>query len=278
MTRRTGSGAVIAAAALVFTSTTLAHAQETTTSVPSPPPLATGVSLVSQDTWVGLGKTFTMKLHLDNPTLAASPGAAIAVTVYQSTASRSGFDDVIANGALGGTLYVPNKIFVSSLLPDAKNNVSITFGLDGSDWRPRIGINRPGVYPVKVELVNTGAASGSFVTWLVAVDTSAPKAIDKKLSVAFVLASIADPMRLPDGSDDPKVVAQLKPGGRLDKIANLLSRTEGFRFSLAVGPGDRGILEAARTTRSQDVELVHGSPSCRQPFDDRGPSVDIRAD
>ncbi len=177
-----------------------------------------------------------MKLHLENPALAAQPGAAIAITVYQSASSRSGFDNVIANQDLGGTLYVPNKIAVSSLAPDAKNNVSITFGLSGSEWRPTIGINRPGVYPVKVELVNTGAASGSFVTWLVVVDTRSPEAIDQRLSVGFVLPAVADPMKLPDGSDDPRVVAQLKPGGRLDKIANLLSRTEGLRFSLAVGP------------------------------------------
>jgi hypothetical protein len=227
-------GAVLAATALVFTTASAAHAQETTTTTTAPKPLPTGVSLVSQDPWVALRQTFTMKLHLDNLTLAARPGAAIAITVYQSMTSRSGFDDVIKNGDLGGTFYVPNKIAVSSLLPDAKNNVSIQFGLSGSDTRPTIGISRPGVYPVKVELVNTGIALGSFVTWLVAVDTRST--FDKKLSVAFVLAAIADPMKLPDGSDDPRVVAQLKPGGRLDKVANLLSRTEGFRFSLAVGP------------------------------------------
>ena len=188
------AGAVVAATALVLTSAVPAHAQETTTTL-APKPLPSGVSLVSQDPWVGLRQTFTMKLHLDSPTLAARPGAAIAITIYQSMTSRSSFDDVIANGDLGGTFWVPNKIAVSSLLPDAKNNVSIAFGLSGSDTRPTIGITRPGVYPVKVELVNTGIASGSFVTWLVAVDTRSP--FDKKLSVAFVLSAVADPMKLP---------------------------------------------------------------------------------
>jgi hypothetical protein len=227
-------GAVAAAAALVITSATAAPAQETTTTTSAPKPLAAGVSLVRQDPWVALRQTFTMTLHLDNLTLASRPGAAIAISVYQSMTSRSGFDDVIANGNLGGTFYVPNKIAVSSLLPDAKNNVSIAFGLSGSDTRPTIGITRPGVYPVKVELVNTGIASGSFVTWLVAVDTRT--SFEKKLSVALVLSAVADPIRLPDGSDDPRVVAQLKPGGRLDKIATVLSRTGGLRFSLAAGP------------------------------------------
>jgi hypothetical protein len=230
------AAAVLAATVLVFTNASAVSAQETTTTVAGPEPLATGVSLVSQSTWVGLRETFTMKLHLDNRTLAAKPGAAIAITVYQSTTSRSGFDNVIQNSDLGGTFYVPNKIPVSSLSPDANDNVTIVFGLAGSDARQTIGITRPGVYPVKVELVNTGAASGSFVTWLVAVDTRSEKPIDKPLGVAFVFQAIADPMTLPDGSDDPKVVAQLKPGGRLDKIANLLAQTKGLRFSLAMGP------------------------------------------
>ena len=124
---------------------------------------------------------------------------------------------------------------MSSLAPDANHNVSVTFGLPGSDVQPTIRITRPGVYPVEVQLVNTGVASGSFVTWLVTVDTRS-NPIDKKLSVAFVWQPVADPITLPDGSDDPKVVAQLKPGGRLDKIANLLAHTEGFRFSLGIGP------------------------------------------
>ena len=76
-----------------------------------------------------------MKLHIDNPTLAAQPGAAIAIRIYQSTTSRSGFDDVIANGDLGDTLYVPNRSASRRSQPDANGNVTITFGLSGSDVR-----------------------------------------------------------------------------------------------------------------------------------------------
>ncbi len=233
------AGAVLAATALVATVLTGtgapgAGAQETTTSV-APPPLPVGVSLVSQSTWVALRQTFTMKLHLDNPTLAAKPDAAIAVTVYQSTTSRTGFDDVVQGRNLGGTFYV-HTTAVASLQPDARRDVTLAFGLAGSDTRPTIGITRPGVYPVKVELVNTGVASGSFVTWLVAVDTGSTKPIEKKLSVAFVWQVAADPIELPDGTDDPKVVAQLEPGGRLDKIAGVLGAASGFRYSVALSP------------------------------------------
>jgi hypothetical protein len=223
-------------ATLVFTHPSSARAQTTPTSAASPPPLPVGISLVSQNTWVPLGQTFTMKLHIDNPTIAARPGAAIAIRIHQSTTSRSGFDDVIANRNLGGTFYVPNQISAASLEPDAHGDVSIEFGLPGSGVRPTIGITRPGVYPVEVQLVNTGVASGSFVTWLVVVDTRSGQPIDKRLSVAFVWPAVADPIALPDGSDDPNVVAQMKPGGRLDKIATLLAHSPGLSVSLVIGP------------------------------------------
>jgi Family of unknown function (DUF6049) len=234
-------GLVLAATATVFgglvgANASGAQAQESTTSVPSLPPLPVGLSLVSQSTWVPLRQTFTMKLHIDNPTLAAQPNAAIAIRIRQSTTSRSGFDDVIANRNLGGTLYEPNQISVASLHPDRHGDVSIVFGLPGSGTRPTIFINRPGVYPVEVQLVNTGVASGSFVTWLVAVDARAAKPIEQKLSVSFVWQVVANPIALPDGSDDPKVVAEMKPGGRLDRIATLLARSSGLRVSLAIGP------------------------------------------
>jgi hypothetical protein len=238
-----GRGAVAVVATLAVCTTlagatpTRATAQETTTTAPgATPPLAVGLSLVSQSIWVGLGQAFTMKLHIDNPTLANRAGAAIAIRIDQSRTSRSGFDEVIDNGDPGDTLSVPSLISIGSLLPDAKGNVSITFGLQGSRVRPSIGIRQPGVYPVVVQLVNTGVASGSFVTWLVVVDTSSSTPIDKKLSVAFVVPAVTNPIVLPTGGDDPTVVASMKTNGRMDKIAALLARYPGLRFSLALSP------------------------------------------
>lgn len=232
---------VLALAATALVATTLAgspdaRAQETTTSVSDAKPLAVGLSLVSQSTWVPLRGTFAMKLHIANAKLAARPNAAISVQIHPSATTRNGFDDVIKNQNLGSILYEPPQIRLSTLPPDAQGNVTIRFGLGRSDVRPTIGINQHGVYPVVVQLVNTDEATRSFVTWLVVVDTDSDKAIDKKLSVSFVLQAVADPIRLPDGTDDPKVVAEMKPGGRLDKIATLLSHTDGLRFSLLVGP------------------------------------------
>jgi hypothetical protein len=254
-------GAVAGATALVWalglSSATGARAQVTSTTVATPPQPPAGLSLVSQTTWVPLRHTFTMTLHVDNERLAAEPGASIAISVFQSAISRNGFDTVINNGDLGSTLAVPNPISLSTLEPDARGNVSIVFGLPGSGTQPLLRITRPGVYPVKVQLVNTGVASGSFVTWLVAVDGATPRPIEKKLSVAFVWQAVTDPIVLPDGSDDPRVVAQMAPGGRLDRIANFLAHTTGFRMSLVVGP------ETAVAWK----RLAAHQPTVKQSFD-----------
>jgi hypothetical protein len=213
-----------------------AHAQETTTSIPGVKPVPVGLSLVSQSPWVPLRDTFTMKLHIDDPALAARPGAAIAVRIAQSMDSRSGFDAVINNHDPGPTLYQPNQIGVASLPADPHGNVSITFGLSRSGVQPTIRIDQPGVYPVEVRLVNTGVASGSFITWLVVVDTRSDKPIDKKLSVALVLPAVANPIKLPSGTDDPKVVAEMRDNGRLDQISQILARAKDLRISLVLSP------------------------------------------
>ncbi len=229
---------LLGAIALVFATASAAVAQQTTSTTSSSgttPAVPVGLSLVSQTPWVTLGQTFTMTLHIVNPTLAARPGAAVALRVDQSVTSRSGFDDVINNNNVGDTLYQPTQIPVASLPRDNKGNVTLLFGVGSSQVRPRLGISHPGVYPVEVQLVNTGVASQRFVTWLVAVADS-PTPIDKPLSVAFVLQAVADPIGLPDGTLDPRIVAEMKPGGRLDQIATLLGDTTGFHLSLLVGP------------------------------------------
>ena len=227
--------AAFVATVIVIGGASGAFAVETTTTVPSEPPLPPGLSLVSQTpAWVGLGDTFSMRLHLEKPALADNPNAAILVVIHQSVDSRSGFDDAIANENLGGTLYTPDPIRLSTLRRTPSNDVIVAFGLSGSRTHPTIGISHPGVYPVEVQLVNTGTPTRRFVTWLVVVDTG--RTVDKPLSVAFVLAAVADPMVLPNGENDPRVEKEMSLGGRLDKVAAVLSATPGFRYSLVLGP------------------------------------------
>ena len=117
--------------------------------------------------------------------------------------------------------------------------------------RPTIGINRPGVYPSKVELVNTGARVG--IVRDVARRGRHPRrrrrSTRSSRSRSSGPACRATRSTHADGTDDPRVVAQLKPGGRLDKIATCSPRTEGFRCSLAVGPETVESWKRARQAR-----------------------------
>ncbi|HWS46774.1 MAG TPA: hypothetical protein VN636_12990, partial [Acidimicrobiia bacterium] len=204
----------------------------------TPPVTPAGVSLVSQTTWVRLRTAFQMVLHVDDPALAARPGAAIALRVHQSTDSRSAFDAVIDDGSLGGTVYQPDPLPVATLPRDPHGNLIVRLGLPGSGTTPTLGVGRAGVYPVEVGLTNTGApnGSGTFVTWLVTVDTRGGSPVANPLAVSFVWQLVADPATMPDGGVDPAVAQQMQPGGRLDRIATILARAGNLPLSLVVGP------------------------------------------
>jgi hypothetical protein len=247
--------AVVLACVAVVTVVVPAAAQEEPTAGAAP-----GVSLVSQDPWVRLESTFTIKLHLDNPTIAARPDAAIALRVHESARSRIGFDDVIANRNLGSTLYQTSPRRVADLARDRDNNVRLTFGLSGSDVTPSIGIRNPGVYPVEVSLTNTGIPSGSFVTWLVVV-ADGENPLGKKLAVSFVWPVVAPPAVGADGRPLPEIAKQMQASGRLDKIATLLARAEDFPMSLIVGPETA---EAWQLLAKNDREAEAGLERLRQ--------------
>jgi hypothetical protein len=226
---------VAIATALVFGSMASAPAGADTTTSTAPAPPA-GVSLVSQTAWAPLQGTFNMVLHVDDPALAARPGAAISITVHASAGTRSAFDDAIDNNDLGGVEFQADPVPVSSLGHDTHGNVTMTFGLSGSTVTPTLGISEPGVYPVEVALTNTGAPAKSFVTWLVTVDTSSSPAIEHRLLVSWILPLVAPPMVMPDGSNDPFVTQQMTRGGRLDRVATVLARGAGIPLTLLVGP------------------------------------------
>jgi hypothetical protein len=210
------------------------RAQTASTSAPGAP---VGLHLSYQSPWVPVRGSFTMLLHVDNKKLAAAPGAAIAIRIYQSMTTRTDFDEAITNHDLGGILDQPDRLPVASLhrLGGPDGDLAVNLGT-AQGATPIIAVNRAGVYPVEVSLTNTGVATSSFVTWLVVVDTRGDKPIDKKLMVSWVWQLVADPATQPDGSIDPGVAAQMKPGGRLDRIATLVGESDNFPVSLVVGP------------------------------------------
>jgi hypothetical protein len=200
------------------------------------PAATVGMHLASQTPYVPLHGTFEMALHIDNPKLVQNPSASIAIGIHESASTRNGFDQVIANQDLGNLLDQVDKLPVAGL-PTRGGNVLVHLGLSGSDAANRIAISRPGVYPVEVTLVDTGVSPPptSFVTWLVVVDNSA-EPLSKRLLVAPVWQLTTSPATLPDGTTDPAVLAQLKPGGRIDRIATLLEKSAGMPVSVLANP------------------------------------------
>jgi hypothetical protein len=196
----------------------------------------TGVHLAYQSPWVNTRGQFTMLLQVDNPGLAARPGAAISIRVHQSASTRTSFDNVIA-GELGRILYEPDPIPVALIPRWTDGSLAITLGLSGSQTEPSIGVSRAGVYPVEVSLTNTGTPTSSFVTWLVVVPAG-EQPVDEPLMLASIWQVVANPARrdangTPDG---PEFLAQIQRGGRLDRIASLLDESGRFPASLVIGP------------------------------------------
>jgi Family of unknown function (DUF6049) len=229
-----------------------AHAAPATPSPPSAAGAPVGMHLVYQDPWVAARGSFTMLLKVDNAELAARPGAAIAIRIHERADTRTGFDQVIANQDLGGILDQPNRMPIASL-PRLGGALVVTLGLPRSGVSPGISVSRPGAYPVEVSITNTGTeATGSFVTWLVIAN---PNDIAKKLDVAWVWQVVAPPLEMPDGTNDPTVVAQMKPKGRLDRVASVLANAGDFPVSLVVGPET---VESWSALAEKDATLAPG--------------------
>jgi hypothetical protein len=246
--------AAIAAVVMVVLGLPVAPAHAQNGSAPPAPPPAppVGMHLVYQTPWVGTGGTFVMLLHVDNPGFAAAPSGAVSISVYQSADSRSAFDQEIAGTAPRGLLTTLNPIPLATA-GHFGDNIAVGVPLRGS-------ISGPGVYPVSVSLTNVGAPTTAFTTWLVVVNEDAP--ITSPLLVSWILPLVADPATLPDGAADASVVSQMQRGGRLDRVASVMSAaanpSRGKRalpFSALVGPET---VESWTHLAAKDAALVPG--------------------
>jgi hypothetical protein len=208
----------------------------TTTTTPgaAPTPHPAGVTLVSQPSWIPTQGVEILQLHLDEKKVAADPSAEVRVTVHASVSSRSDFNDAVTGAALGDTVSQLAFPFTALAL-NARHNFLVGFGLSGSGAPRSMGIDSPGVYPVEVGVVDASATiHGTFVTWMVVVDPS--DTASQPLRVSWIWQLTTKPLTQPDGAADPTGVDAMRPGGRLDQIATLLTRARSFPLTLGIGP------------------------------------------
>ncbi len=228
-----------------------------------------GVSLVSQTASVVTGGVEIMSLHLDRPALAKVTGAAVAITVHRAVGSRTAFDQAVGATSQAGAALGSTVSQVTFPLPSTSRNKHgdflVAFGLTGSGVTPAVSVDQPGVYPLEVGVVGAGDRA-TFVTWLVVVEHG-QAAIQEPLRVSWIWRFSAHPLHRASGVDDPSVLAQMRPGGRLARIAELLRSAPHFPLTLGIGPETLESWAAlAKTTRElaplvATVEGAAGRPS-----------------
>lgn len=201
---------------------------------PQAPPATAGVttgpdsiSLVSQSTWVGPGGELALHLRIG----ARHPAQeALAVLVYGALSARSQFQAALKGNVVGGPIFNPPAVPLSSLVADRTGGVDIDVAIGqpagGLDWPP----STTGVYPVQLFLENAARVRvGPLLsTFLVYADKSAAHL--QRLRVSVVVPFVARVPISPSGRPGP-VPAQ--PASLLEGDAAAIAR---WQAPLTLGP------------------------------------------
>jgi hypothetical protein len=259
--RATRAAGVLAAVALMLACALPLPAAAQSSSASTPV-----LVLTAQDSWVKPGGVFTMHLRADarssanalTPTAASTAGLDLVLVLHDRVTTRTAFDastvDPTAsqpNPALPTQLGPRISAPYDSLALDGSGNRVFSVALQGpndGETPDHLGARRPGggVYPLEVQLRdgNDQRVSG-FVTYVVVSDvvagtgdaTTAPMWSDgRAIDVAWVWPLVTSPAYLPDGTADPMVVDQLKPGGRLGRQAAAIDALADVPLTLVPSP------------------------------------------
>ncbi len=190
-------------------------------------------SLFDQPAAVGPTDLFPLRLRV-RP--ADTTNLAVRVTLHRAVETRSGFEQTVAGEDLGREIDTAELSLAGA--PTAKGVVTARFGMPDA-FVARGQVLRPpgtGVYPLTVELLADGRVADQFVTWLVYVDGAGrDEKVANPLSFVWVWSVVAPPARLADGvTPDTNVLAEMLPGGRLDRIASLLDRATDAEIPLTL--------------------------------------------
>jgi hypothetical protein len=228
-----------AALAAVLLALTMPTARSAVAAVPEAA-AEPAITLAAQDAWDAAGTELHLQLNV--PVALAVPDASISLVAYQPVASRAAFDRVTA-GTAPGSVLDQVVIPLSSLSTDAAGTRTLTVGLEpagGARDPARLSLRKAGVYPVTVDLRDADERSRSSFTTMAVVAAAGPDGsalpLPARLGVAWVWPLMTGPSTLPDGSKDPAVTAELRPGGRLGRQAAALTRAGDVPLTLTPGP------------------------------------------
>lgn len=156
--------------------------------------------LASQTPWVGPGEE--LQLRLDVTTSEQPADVELAVAVYRRVTSRSEFTRTIDAGPRGNPVTAVPPTTLADLATDAGGAVLVRLPTQDPTQpvdTTRLRLAAEGVYPIRVELRETGGGRtlATLVTHL--VYTRPPQPGGEALGVALVLPVHAPPALGPDG-------------------------------------------------------------------------------
>jgi len=201
------------------------------------------LTLSYQTPWVGASGDFSLRLHLERPSGRSDPE--VAVTIYPAVATRSEFAITVADKIGPGPLLPVQALPVSSLVPDAAGDVTISLHLTD-----RLSLGKDdGVFPVRVALRERTSERvlQHFTTHLVYLPGQHPGA---KLGISLVLP-VGAPAGLPPTG-----------GRRLQGLDDLTALSSGLDATasapLTLAPTPETLATLAASTDDKAVAVLKG--------------------
>ncbi len=207
--------------------------------------------LASQTTWVGPGEELVLRLNVT--TSEAPADIELAVAVYRRVTSRSEFTRTIDDGPRGNPVTVVPPAKLADLATDVGGALVVRLPIQDpvAPADPaRLRLTTEGVYPVRVELRQTGGGTSlaSLVTHL--VYTRPPQPGGFPLGVALVLPVHAPPALAPDGT-------RTLANRTATALAALASSLEAYpNVPLTLLPTPETLVSLDTSDRAQDRETV----------------------
>ena len=206
--------------------------------------------LASQTPWVGPGEE--LQLRLGVTTSEAPADVELAVAVYPRVTSRSRFIQTLRSAPRGNPLTAVPPTTMAELTTDAAGAVLVRLPTQDPAQPPdpaRLRLGAEGVYPVRVELRETGGGKmlASLVTHL--VYTRPPQPGGYPLNVALVLPAHAPPALQPDG----KRVLTLASATALGALARSLEAYPAVALTLLPTPETLVSLDTSERPGDQDT-------------------------